>query len=150
LFRDKSFFLQGLSYAKEAKWEYAEKCFARIAPDSKFSDKARQYEMLCQEGRYLKLKSPIAAGVLAIIPGLGYFYDGYKQTALSSLVVNSLFIWGTYEAFHKRDRGLGTILGVLSFGWYTGNIYGAIISAQRKNIKSRNELLAKFNIEFQF
>ena len=147
---DKSLILQGLSYAMETSWEYAEVSFARIGPDSKFSDKARQCEKLSQDGRKLGLKSPAIAGILAVVPGLGYLYDGYKQTALSAFVVNSLFIWSTIEAFRRDSKSLGTMLGVLSFGWYTGNIYGSVVSAQRRNIKLKNDLLLQFDIGFHF
>ena len=147
---DKSLILQGLSYAMETSWEYAEVSFARIGPDSKFSDKARQCEKLSQDGRKLGLKSPAIAGILAVVPGLGYLYDGYKQTALSAFVVNSLFIWGTIEAFRRDNKSLGTMLGVLSFGWYTGNIYGSVISAERRNMKLKNDLLLQFDIGFHF
>lgn len=149
-FREKSLLLKGLSYTKEANWEDAERSFARVSPDSEFSDKARQCEKLSQDGKKLGLKSPAIAGVLAVIPGLGYLYDGYEQTALSSFIVNGLFIWGTFEAFRKDNQSVGTMLGILSFGWYAGNIYGSVISAQRRNIKSRDDLLLKFDIGFQF
>ncbi len=148
--KEKSILSQGLSYAKEASWEDAEKSFAGISLDSKFSDNARKCRKLCQEGKKLGLRNPTTAGVLAIIPGLGYLYDGYKQSALSSFIVNGLFIWSTFEAFRKDNQGVGIMLGILSFGWYAGNIYGSVISAQRRNIKLRNDLLLKFDIGFQF
>lgn len=148
--KEKSLVLQGLSYAKEANWEDAEKTFATITTDSRFSDNARRCEELSQDGKKLGLKSPTIAGVLAIIPGLGYLYDGYEQTALSSFIVNGLFMWSTFEAFRNDNQSIGTLLGVLSFGWYAGNIYGSVMSAQRKNMKLRSDLLKKFNVGFEF
>jgi len=105
---------------------------------------------LSQDGKNLDLKSRATAGILAIIPGLGYLYDGYKQTALSSFIVNSLFIWSTVEAFQRDNKSLGAMLSVLSFGWYAGNIYGSVISAERRNIKLKNDLLLKFDVGFLF
>ena len=148
--REKSLLLTGLSHAQEANWEDAEHSFARVPIDSEFSSSARQCERLCREGINISPKSPFIAGVLAIVPGLGYLYDGYGQTALSSFIVNGLFMWGTYEAFHKDHQGLGTILGVLSFGWYAGNIYGSVVSAERRNMRVVDELLLQFDVGFQF
>jgi len=42
------------------------------------------------------------------------------------------------------------MLSVLSFGWYAGNIYGSVMSAERRNIKLKNDLLLKYNIGFKF
>jgi tetratricopeptide (TPR) repeat protein len=150
LIKEKGTLLQGLSYVQETDWQNAEKCFASIPLESKFSYNARICEKLSREGRMLGRKSPIVAGILGIVPGLGYLYDEYEQTALSSFVVNSLFIWGTFEALRKDNKSIGAILGFFSLGWYTGNIYGSIISAQRGNIKANNDLIIKFDIGFEF
>ncbi|MBU1319434.1 MAG: hypothetical protein KKH67_09605, partial [candidate division Zixibacteria bacterium] len=101
-------------------------------------------------GKNLPYKSPTFAGMLAAIPGLGYLYDGYPKTALSSFIVNGLFFWGTYQAFDNRDYGLGALMGIFSFGWYTGNIYGSVISASRRNVKLERDILSRFNIGFVF
>ncbi|MBI4822925.1 MAG: membrane protein insertion efficiency factor YidD [Nitrospirae bacterium] len=149
-FKEKSILLEGLSYAKEEKWEEAEKSFALIKPDSTFFNNANQSIELSKQGKKLRKKSPTVAGFLSIIPGLGYLYSGYEQTALASFIVNGLFIWGTIEAFDHHNEGLGIMLGVLSFGWYSGNIYGSVVSAERSNQKSKNELLIMFELGFEF
>lgn len=148
--KGKSILLEGFSYAKEEKWEEAEKAFAQIKPDSKFFDNAKQSIELSTQGKKLQKKNPVIAGFLGVIPGLGYLYSGYEQTALASFVVNGLFIWGTVEAFKQHNEGLGIMLGILSFGWYSGNIYGSVFSAQRNNEKSKNDLLIKFNLSFEY
>ena len=149
-FREESLLLQGLALANEARWAESRQCFANFGSDSKFYREAQECEKLAQKGEELNLRSPTTAGILAIIPGLGYFYDGYEQTAFSAFIVNGLFIWATTQAFRKNNESLGVMLGVLSFGWYVGNIYGSVLSAQRKNIKLKNDLLIKFNIGFKF
>ncbi len=147
---EKSLLMQGLSYAHEFNWKEAETSFAKVSVNSQFAKNAEQCRKLSQNGQRLRMKKPAVAGVLAIVPGLGYLYDGYKQTALSAFIVNGLFIWGTIEAFRRDNESLGTTLGVLGVGWYGGNIYGSVISAQRKNIKSKNDLLLQFDIGFSF
>jgi len=96
------------------------------------------------------LKNPAVAGVLAVVPGLGYLYDGYKQSAIASFIVNGLFIWGTVEAFRQDNKGLGVVLGLFSFGFYSGNIYGSITSAQRKNTKEKDDLISQFKLGFSY
>jgi len=149
-FKEKSILLEGLSYAEEDKWEKAEKIFAQIKPDSKFYSNAEQAIELSGEGKNLRKKNPVIAGVLSIIPGLGYLYSGYEQTALASFIVNGLFMWGTAEAFKQKNEGLGITLGIFSLGWYSGNIYGSVKSAQRSNIKAKNDLLFRFDFGFEY
>lgn len=79
-------------------------------------------------------KSVRKARVLnAILPGAGYLYVGQKQSALTSLILNAVFIATAYQFF---DRGLiapGLIATSLEFGWYIGGINGAGIEAQEYN-----------------
>lgn len=148
--REKGILLEGLSYAKERKWEESEKAFAQIKPDSKFYDNAKQSIELSKRGKNLHKKSPVIAGLLGIVPGLGYLYSGYEQTAVASFIVNGLFIYGTVEAFKQHNEGLGIMLGIISLGWYSGNIYGSVKSAQRSNIKAERDILFKFDLGFEY
>ena len=88
--------------------------------------------------------------MLALIPGLGYLYDGYPRTALSALIINGAFIWGAAEAYNEGRNGLGTMLGIIGLGWYAGNIYGSVTSAERSNHKLDADLLLKFDVGFGF
>lgn len=146
----KSEMLLGLAFANEYMWTEAENTFAGVSQDSPYAQQSRTSAALCKEGRNLSMKSPTVAGLLAIVPGLGYLYDGYPQTAFSALTVNSLFAWGMIEAFKDDKSGLGVMLAVLSFGWYSGNIYGSVKSARRRNTKLKEDLLTEFNLGFRF
>ncbi|MCK4462674.1 MAG: hypothetical protein KAW46_12790, partial [candidate division Zixibacteria bacterium] len=148
--REKAVMAQGLTYAHRCNWETAAQTFASVADDSEYAMKARYCERLSREGSDLVYKNRHLAGVLAIVPGLGYLYDGYPQTAMSALVINGLFMWGTYEAFDQDHPGLGVTLAVFGIGWYAGNIYGSITSATRKNEKMRQDLLLRFEIGYEF
>lgn len=145
---DKSLLLIGVTYANEENWDKAIHTFRKVNEDSQYHSEADNFRLLSLEGSNLTRKSRLTAGTLALVPGLGYFYTGYKQTAISAFLVNSLFFWATNEAFKKDNTSLGVMLGVLSFGWYTGNIYGSVISATRSNLKVRNDLLLKFEMNF--
>lgn len=91
---------------------------------------------------YLQLqKSPAKAGFLnAILPGAGYLYVGQPNTALTSFLLNSLFIAAAYQCF---DRGLvpaGVILTSLEAGWWLGGINGARLAAKEYNEKVYTDL----------
>lgn len=148
--RDRATMLSGLSYVYDLDWREAAARFAGIEDSSPLYENAVSCRDLCTRGQNLKRKSPTLAGMLAVMPGLGYLYDGYRQTALSSFIVNSLFFWATYQAFDRNNSGLGTLLAVLSFGWYSGNIYGSVVSAKRRNIRMQDDLLAAFDVGFVF
>lgn len=147
LLRDKALLFTGLCFVHEGKWEDAQKTFACLLSNSEYYEKATELLKLASQGPLLKQKNPVTAGVLAIIPGMGYLYDGYKQTALSSFIVNTLFFWGTAKA---EDKGLKATMGILSFGWYIGNIYGSVMSAYRKNERIKGNFFKQFNDRFDF
>ena len=136
---------EGASYAAESDWTQAREIFGAMSGQSASRDEALYLKRLCDEGEQLPRKKPAVAGVLSIIPGLGYLYSGYPRTALSAFVINSLFIWGAYAAFDNDNPGLGSVLAVVGIGWYSGNIYGSIMSARKTNWMRRHDLFLKFD-----
>lgn len=145
--RDRAVMLRGFSYAYKMNWSTAIDEFKQIDSASQIKPKAEHYEEVCREAMAVDYKSPTLASILGIVPGLGYLYDGYSGTALASFIVNSLFGWATYTAFDKDNDGLGVLLGVLTFGWYSGNIYGSIASAKRQNMRTNKMLILRFDAE---
>ena len=74
----------------------------------------------------IKKKSVGGAQILnTFIPGAGYFYVGQKKTALTALLLNTLFIVASYEFFHHGYIAAGIITTSFEMGWYFGGIYGA-------------------------
>lgn len=149
-FMDKALLLAGLSYVYELKWEEATQSFAQVPQNSSFKVNATFCEKLSSEGKRMKLKNPVLAGTLSTIPGLGYLYAGYPKTALSSLIVNGLFIGSTRSSIQKDNDSTAATTGIIGLAWYAGNIYGSVQSAHRKNEKSRLDLFAKFDLGFQY
>lgn len=83
---------------------------------------------------YKKKKSIGAAGLYnAILPGAGYLYVGQTQSAVTALVLNSLFIWSSYHCFTHGHTAAGIILTSFEVGWYFGGIYGAKEAARFYN-----------------
>lgn len=69
----------------------------------------------------------------AALPGAGYWYVGQKQTAITALLVNSLFVGA---AAHFINQGnVPAALITLSFegGWYFGGIYGGGLASKAYN-----------------
>lgn len=79
-------------------------------------------------------KSPERARLYqAMLPGAGYYYVGQKNAALSSLLINTLFIWAACQFFAKGNIAAGIITTSLETGWYFGGINGAGLAAREFN-----------------
>lgn len=69
----------------------------------------------------------------ALMPGAGYLYVGQKKTALTSFILNSLFIGTAAYLFYHGNVPGGLILTSLEMGWYIGGINGAGLAAKEYN-----------------
>jgi len=69
----------------------------------------------------------------ALLPGSGYLYVGQKQSALTSFLLNGLFIWGAVYFYSRGNIPAGVILTSFEMGWYFGGIYGAGEAAKYYN-----------------
>lgn len=67
------------------------------------------------------------------LPGAGYLYVGQKKTALTSLLINALFIAASYQLFDRGYIAAGIITASLETGWYFGGINGAGLAAKEYN-----------------
>ncbi len=91
--------------------------------------------------------SPTLAGVLGIVPGLGYAYGGAWQTALSALVTNALIGAAVYELGKKELYITSGAVAVAGMGFYLGSIYGSANHAARKNRDTRKRYLDSYSDE---
>lgn len=69
----------------------------------------------------------------AMLPGAGYWYVGMKQTAVTALLINSLFIGAAAHFFSNGNTAAGIITLSLEGGWYFGGIGGAGMAAKQYN-----------------
>lgn len=80
------------------------------------------------------VKSPQRARLYqAILPGAGYYYVGLKNAAISSFLLNSLFVWAAYNFYKDGNIAAGILTTSLETGWYFGGINGAGIAAREFN-----------------
>lgn len=69
----------------------------------------------------------------AVLPGAGYYYVGQKKTAVTSFMINALFIAASCIFFHQGNVPAGLITLSFETGWYFGGINGAGLAAQEYN-----------------
>lgn len=69
----------------------------------------------------------------ALLPGAGYLYVGQCKTALTSFLLNALFIAATYQFFDRNYPAAALITLSLETGWYFGGINGAGLAAKEYN-----------------
>lgn len=69
----------------------------------------------------------------ALLPGAGYLYVGQPKTALTSLLLNAIFIGATYQFFRHGYPAAALFTLSLETGWYIGGINGAGLAAKQYN-----------------
>ncbi len=129
----------GWTHLQADRWREASKVFKGVQESSPLYPSAQDLATNSLKGEGLSFKDPAAAGALAIIPGLGHVYTSRYKDALISFLVNGLLIWATVEAFNEDHEVLGGILGFVGLGFYSGNIYSAVSSAHKYNLKVKED-----------
>ena len=87
-------------------------------------------------------KNEIVAGILsAIIPGAGKIYTEYYGDGVTAFLLTELFSYLAYTNFEHDHETRAWIFTVIGAGFYLGNIYGSVASAQIFN--------AKINFDFR-
>lgn len=108
-----------------------------------YYDKAMFNKQLIENQRNKKYKKLYVAGMLSVLPGVGYVYSKHYQTAFTSLLINSLMFYATYSSIKSKNYGMSALVGIFGFSFYIGNIFGSIKSVSRYNINLNNELVDK-------
>jgi TolA-binding protein len=143
--KDRAAVMRGICLLHRGEWEAAQTLFAGVPGGSGYGDDASEFVDLSSRYTSIPHRDAWLAGMLsAVLPGAGYVYAGHFQTGITALMVNSLFIWTTVMSFEEDHEGAGIALSVLSTGFYTGNIYGSIMSAYRFNRRHRDAYFSQF------
>lgn len=122
-----------------------------IQPDSAYYSRAKSISQALQRRPEKTEKSPQTAGVLAaVLPGAGHLYAGRPEQAISSFLLNAIFISGAVVAFKNDSPVLGSILVFFELGWYGGGIHSAVEAARQENRQRerryRRELKEKYRL----
>jgi tetratricopeptide (TPR) repeat protein len=90
---------------------------------------------------HMRAKSVSRAQTLnAILPGAGFYYVGQTKSALTSFVINALFIAAAYQFFERGYIPAGVLTTSFEMGWYFGGINGAGLAAKEYNEQLYNAL----------
>lgn len=79
------------------------------------------------------MKSPVAALMWGIIPGMGYVYSGEKSTGMVAMIVIAVNAVISYYAFTSGSESIGVFIGVIGTFFYTGSILGGYMDANKYN-----------------
>lgn len=86
-------------------------------------------------------KSELLAGVLStVVPGLGKIYTRNYGDGVTAFLLTGIFAYLAYDNFKHDHDARAWIFSALGVGFYAGNIYGSVASAQIFN--------ARVNFEF--
>src|SRR3989339_221320 len=121
-------FYVGSAYYKLKNYRIAREYFTKLADDATFGDKS------------------------ALLKGISFIkeWDFINAENTFKRVPSQSNYYDTSEAYNSGNDGFAAISTILSFGWYSGNIYGSVISANRKNEKIRNDFVARFVVDFKY
>jgi len=141
--RDEAYYRIGWIYIETASWDEARRYFNKISTKNSRKYKLERLAEELDEEKVIPKKDPKLAGVLSIVPGAGYLYCERYQDALISFLLNGGLIYAAYESFDKGHDALGGLLTFVGFGFYAGNIYGAVTSAHKFNRRETGQFIYK-------
>ena len=107
--------------------------FDKISPNNSEKYRLETLEKALERKSFPKKKRPGLAGALSIVPGGGYLYCERYQDAFMAFLLNAGLIYAAYEAFDNELYALAGVISFVEFGFYSGNIYGAVSSAHKYN-----------------
>ncbi len=119
------------------QWENARAAFGSVTSENQSRHEIPTLLEQMASALPLERKSPAAAGILSILPGAGYLYTNRNSDALTAFLLNTAIMAATWEALDNGNEILGGILGLVSLGFYAGNIQGSIAAAHKYNADRR-------------
>ena len=132
--RDEAYYRLGWIAIESADWQTAREEFSHLSPGFQQRHHLNQLsDQLDTADQTIARKNPTLAGFLSVVPGLGQAYCGRYQDALIAFLLNSGLILAAYESFDHELYALGGVITFVEFGFYAGNIYGAVSDAHKFN-----------------
>jgi len=141
--KDEAYYRLGWIYIETSSWEKARLYFSKISAKNKTKYRLERLSTELNKEKSIPKKDPGLAGFLSIMPGAGYFYCERYQDALIAFLLNGGLICAAYESFDDNNNALGGVIAFVEFGFYAGNIYGAVTSAHKYNRKQTGQFIEK-------
>ncbi len=123
--------------------------FSRISPEGRQKYQIDKTLADLAENHRVQRKNPLLAGIFSIIPGGGFLYCERYQDALVSFLLNTALILAAHHSFENDNPALGGVITFVEAGFYTGNIYGSVASAEKFNRRKQNEFIQKLKTQYQ-
>ena len=141
--RDETYYRIGWIYLETDSWENARRSFAKISEPNKNKYGIEKLAVDLDKQKSIPSKNPEVAGILSVVPGAGFFYCERYQDALVAFLLNGALIYAAYDAFDDGNDALGGVIAFVGFGFYAGNIYGAVSSAHKYNRSKTDQFIEK-------
>jgi len=138
---DEAHYRAGWIYLQLNDMETARRRFQMISSQNQDLFRMRTMDEELSREKLFPEKNPRLAGFLSIIPGAGFAYCERYQDALVAFLLNAGLILAAYESFDNGNEALGGVIAFVGTGFYAGNIYGAVSSAHKYNLASRQRFL---------
>jgi tetratricopeptide (TPR) repeat protein len=135
--RGQALYLSGCARLKIGEMKSARAAFEGVGADHQLAERALWLSEQIVRAEELPEKSPVLAGLLSIVPGLGHMYLGEYAVAITALCWNGVFGFATFDAFRRGHWGVGALVAAMELLWYSGTIYGAVSGAHRYNRDAR-------------
>jgi len=143
--KNQSLYLQACAHLKSGQTRLAREKLESIWSGHDLAERATRLLWEVERAEEIPHKSPVVAGLLSIVPGLGHFYMEDYAVAITALTWNGLFGFATYDAFRRSSYGVGAVLAALELFWYSGTIYGAVAEAHRYNRDARKNYIERLD-----
>lgn len=85
----------------------------------------------------LPRKIPALAGIISVVPGAGYAYNGHWGTAFASFAANLLWVAVVVELLDRDLNYSAAGVASVGLGFYFGNIWGSANQAKKINANRR-------------
>jgi TM2 domain-containing membrane protein YozV len=123
----------GWLHVDQGQWKPAQQSFGKITREYQTRFQVEDLNAALSRHDQIATKNPVTAGILSIIPGAGQMYCGRYQDALAAFLINAGLMISAWEAFDNELYALGGVISFVEFGFYSGNIYGAVSGAHKFN-----------------
>jgi TolA-binding protein/TM2 domain-containing membrane protein YozV len=129
-------YAMGLAQARLRQWKLSATELRALAdqhPSHPLASRASELAPLIEDGENLPQKSPLLAGGLSLIPGLGKLYTHHYGGALIAALVNGGLGFVVYDSFDHERYAVAGVFSALLAATYSANIVGGYRSAIRFN-----------------
>lgn len=134
LLSDYSRYMLGKCYLKQMDWTKARVAFDNINPSSSVYALSKEMAEFAENGAKLPHKSPLVAGIMSLLlPGAGQIYLHRFGDGTFSMLLTLGTTWLGHYYLQQGDKPAGNILSGLGYIFYSGNVYGAVVSAKLIN-----------------